>query len=249
MPKVKPQEPALFGDGELAAAPDNIVRDAQDCYNETAKGLPWRASTSLTEARRTALRRAVKDYGGLAGFRAAMERAAKSPFLLGKTGRTGIYKTWKPTLAFFCQPKSIENLMDGVYDPEPEETKRLVLPTTWKPPHLRDQKPFVPEPIEVRLASSIVSYRKIGNYARANEIELRLAEIEKRPPVLVPSPDARDPDVVPPKPMNGHDKPAPTVKTGSNYANPMQAGGVTDVVDQYDYDGVPEGQYEIEGED
>jgi hypothetical protein len=186
----KPKAAALFEDGELADAPDSLVQSAQDCYNETAKGLPWRQSTSLTEARKTALRRAVKDYGGLVGFRAAMVRAAKSPFLLGHTGRTGAFHNWKPTLAFFCQPKSIENLLDGVYDPEPEAPKRLHLPTVgFKPPHLKNMPAFVPEPREVRLAAMIASYRKHGDYQRANKIEEELAALENRSPVLVPAPD------------------------------------------------------------
>lgn len=186
----KSEASALFEDGELAAVPDNIIQSAQDCYNETARGLPWRQSTSLTEARKTALRRAVKDYGGIVGFRAAMTRASKSPFLLGHTGRTGAFHNWKPTLAFFCQPKSIENLLDGVYDPEPEAPKRIHMPTVgFKPPHLKEMPAFVPEPREVRLATMIASYRKYGDYQRANKFEEELAELQKRPAILVPAPD------------------------------------------------------------
>lgn len=186
----KPKSPALFEDGELAAAPDSLVQAAVDCYNETAKALPWRQSTSLTEARKTALRRTIKDYGGILGFKTAMARAAKSPFLLGHTGRTGVYKSWRPTLAFFCQPKSIENLLDGVYDPEPEVPKRIHLPNVgFKPPHLKNMPAFVPEPREVRLSAMIASYRKHGDYQRANKIEEELATLENRPAVLVPAPD------------------------------------------------------------
>lgn len=50
---------------------------------------------------------------------------------------------------------------------------------------------------EDRLRATIISYRKIGRWEDANRVERQLAAIEQRPPVEVPAPDARDPDVVP----------------------------------------------------
>lgn len=210
MPKPKAEQPSLLPEGEIAGAPDGIVRAALDCYNDTAKGLPWRQANCATEECRSKLRKAVKSYGGIVGFKAAMIRASKSPFLLAHTGRTGVYKNWKPTLAFFCQPKSIDSLLDGVYDPEPEEPAKVIIPSTWKPPHLAEQKPFVAEPKEVRLAAMIVSYRKHGYYDKANAIETELAALEGRPATHVPAPEvAREglPEQTRPAPR----KPAPTI--------------------------------------
>lgn len=45
------------------------------------------------------------------------------------------------------------------------------------------------ETLEERLAASIATYRKVGQYDRANVIEERLAGLLGRPPVLVPAPE------------------------------------------------------------
>lgn len=55
----------------------------------------------------------------------------------------------------------------------------------------------VEETREQRLASLIVSYRTAGRHEDANRIERELAILENRPPVEVPAPDARSPDIVP----------------------------------------------------
>lgn len=182
-------EPALFQDGEIAGIPDKIAQSAFDAWNETAKPLNWRAALVLTDARRKTLRRAVKDYGGLAGFREALVRASKSPFLLGHVGRSGAHKDWKPDLDFICQPKSIIRLLEGFYDGEIEQTKKVYIPQGYQPPHLKPTVPFVPEPRDVRLAAMVVSFRKVGKWADANRIEEELAKLQARPPVLVPAPD------------------------------------------------------------
>lgn len=208
-------EPALFEDGELPAVADNIAQAAQDAYNEAAKALPWRQSTSLTKARQAALRRAVQDFGGLAGFKAAIARAAKSPFLLGHTGRTGVYKNWRPTLAFFCQPKSIENLMDGVYDGEIEEVgpKKLHIPTQYQPPHLKPVEPFkTTETQEFRLEAMAASYHKVGRYKDEARVLEQLAKLTGRPFVMTPAPDVAG-LTIPPKEPEPPRRPPPTVTT------------------------------------
>ena len=99
---------------------------------------------------------------------------------------------------------------------------------------------------EDRMASSIVSYRKHGQWDRANKIEQELSVIQKRPAVLVPSPDAPNPDLSPRQsPTNG------SHGSAGKYANPR--GPVSDVVADEpppwsDAD-VPEGQYEVEADD
>lgn len=99
---------------------------------------------------------------------------------------------------------------------------------------------------EDRMASSIVSYRRHGQWDRANKIEGELAAIQKRPAVLVPAPDAPNPDLSPRQsPQSSRTRPAGV------YANPR--GPVSDVpADEpppwSDAD-VPIGDYEIEGEE
>lgn len=245
MPKAKPAAPALFADGELAEAPDNIVQSAYDAYNETAATLPWRQATVLTKARRATLKRAVQDYGGLAGFKAALARAAKSPFLLGHTGRSGVYKNWKPDIDFFCQPKSIGKLLDGVYDGDVEDLapKKLFIPSAYQPPHLKPAAPFVPEPRDVRLAGMVATYRKRGWWDKANTIEQELANLEGRPAVLVPAPDVAHLSTPPTngprvQPAVDESKLGPSRRNERNYSDSIPP-IVTDVDPGWDH--IPEG--------
>ncbi len=62
---------------------------------------------------------------------------------------------------------------------------------------------------EERLAGMIISYRKVGKHADANRLEEELAALEGRPPTLVAHPDARDPDMPPPRPKPPPYRPAP----------------------------------------
>jgi hypothetical protein len=198
---VKTAEPALFSDGELPPSPDRLAEQAKDAYNAIAKrlnvkGLVWHAVVNFTPKRQKKLKEALPVYGGLRAWEECLERASKNRFLLGKEGRNASHKNWKPDLEFFCQEKTIIRLTEGAYEADDyDEKAKMVLPTILA--KRAEEKPFVPEAREVRLAASIISYRKIGNHARANAIEEELARIEGRPPVLVPAPDARDPDVPP----------------------------------------------------
>ena len=196
-------EAALFADGELAEVPEKIVSDAVAIYNAIAKrlnvnGMVWREALAITAKRRTKLKAALKDYGGVRGWQQCLERAARNRFLLGKEGRSAAHRNWKPELDFFLQEKTVLRLVEGGYpadDGVSIEKPRLKLPTIYG--KKAEEKPFVPEDRATRLQAAILSYRKIGNYARANAIEEQLAALENRAPVLVPSPDAKDPDVVP----------------------------------------------------
>lgn len=107
---------SLFGDDELQGRPPPTVQKAVDLYNAIAEPLGWRKVVVLDSARRRSIPRAVKDYGGLGGFKAALERASRSSFLTGKVKAGNGHEGWKPSLDFFLQPKSIRNLLEGVYD-------------------------------------------------------------------------------------------------------------------------------------
>lgn len=238
----KPAAPALFGDDELHDAPEPIVTKAVEIFNavakrvnEAAKTQIWCEARALTAKRRKRLKTAIADYGGLRGFQGCLEDAARNAFLLGKEGRTGSHRNWRPDLDFFLQEKTVTRLLEGGYAPDAEDSKRIHMPTVWRPP-TADAKPFVQtETLEQRLAASIVSYRKIGNYKRANEIEERLAALEKRPPVMVPAPEVARvgfPDSPKPLPMRDSQK-----ATGATRdSNPH----VTDVSDEYD--SIPESE-------
>jgi len=193
----------LFRDGEIAEAPEKIVTDAVAIYNRIAKslngrGIVWCEAKALTDKRRKKIKGAIRDYGGLRGWEECLERASKNRFLLGKEGRSATHKNWKPELDFFLQEKTVLRLVEGGYPADDyDEKAKVVLPTVMRKGQ-EALKPFVTtETLEDRYRASIASYTKLGRFADANRIEEKLAALENRPPVLVPAPDARNPDVMP----------------------------------------------------
>lgn len=119
----KEAAPSLFGD-DLAEMPERIVVEMQEIYNEFADRVnagmgaaTWIKCLVLTKARRTRASVAAKDYGGVIGFRRALESVLTNDFLLGYEGRSGTHKTWKPDLGFFLQEKTIVKILEGSYAP------------------------------------------------------------------------------------------------------------------------------------
>src|SRR5882672_7032065 len=107
----------LFNDGELADHPPVMIKRAFDAYNTVALAAGWPQTANLTEGRKKALKVALKDCGGLAGWNLALARAAKSDFLCGKikTLRSPAgFKDMK--LGFLLYPKRLTSLLDGEYD-------------------------------------------------------------------------------------------------------------------------------------
>jgi hypothetical protein len=273
------QTPALFEDDQIADVPAKWATDALAAWNETAAKVGWPTARFLTEARRRALKRALKDYGSLVGFRANLEKAARSSFLTGKTTRDEKHAAWRPDLDWFIKPSTVVKILEDKYVDQaerqatPMSLSRQMDPTDQWGRWLRDYKlksfwpshlgprpeahdcrapkgmleacrerlgivasaPVV-ETREERLAGSIVLHRKYGRYDRANALEEELARLEGRPPVLVPSPDARDPDVVPPVQSAAESAAKARPKRDHRAFNTQ----VTDVIDVYDGD-IPEG--------
>ena len=85
-----------------------------------------------------------------------------------------------------------------------------------------------------RLAHSIATHRKLGNHARANALELELATLEGKSPVLVPPhPSVKDANA-PSGAKNGH-----SVDPRMGHNRPP--GPITDVDEDSGWDMVPEG--------
>lgn len=229
MPKAKAEAPALFADGELAAAPDVVLTEALAVFNAIVGRLNvdgktiWRGAKVLTDARRKRLKTAVQDCGGNSGWRKALEDAARNSFLLGKEGRNESHRNWIPDLDFFIQPKTVIKLVEGGYSASIEVRQKLHIPMAYAPRKV--EAPFVQtETLEQRLAASIVSYRRHGKYAEANRIEERLAALEKRDPVMVPAPEVAH---------IGMPERAPEIPRKPSYP-------VTDLVDEYDVPEAPD---------
>lgn len=197
MPKAK-VEPALFEVDELAPAPDKLLVDALAIFNEIvarvnveARGTIWNGAKVLTDARRKRLKIAVQDCGSLVGWRKVLEGASRNGFLLGKEGRTPAHRNWRPDLDFFIQPKTVVKLVEGAYSAALETPKRIFIPGASQPAHLKPAEPFkhdIESPAD-RMAFTIAKYRERGKWADANRVEESLAALQKRPAVLVPSPD------------------------------------------------------------
>lgn len=129
--KESPQPPKgageLFGE-EAEPEPADEPRIAFDLWNETARrcGLP--VAKHLDEARRRAIRKRL-ETGGLDDWRLAVAAVEASAFLRGqRPGSDG--RIFRADLAFVCQAKSYQRLIEGSYgqDAEPPATPAPVGP-------------------------------------------------------------------------------------------------------------------------
>lgn len=87
------------------------VREAVDVYNAEALRVGWPEAQKITDARRSAVRARLADVGGIEGWRFAMERAANSDFLTGKTT-----KPFSATFDWLTKQSNFTKLMEGNYD-------------------------------------------------------------------------------------------------------------------------------------
>ena len=182
----------LFQDGELAAHPEPILTQALAIWNEAAKAHNWAVAKVLDTQRKAALRRAVRDYGGIAGFRGALEKIARNDFIMGRIPPKAGFKQFKADLDWFIRPVTVRKVIEDFYEesvPKPSVYEKIRLMTPAAP----IPAPFVTtETKEDRLRAMITSYQKYGRYADANRIEEQLAKLEGRPPTLVPAPEVAD---------------------------------------------------------
>lgn len=200
------EPPPLFEDGEIAGQPNHIIKRAFAAYNAAARAAGWPETANLTESRQKRIKVAIRDCGGLAGWELALARAAKSDFLCGKTKSFRAPTGFKGTkLDFFLRADRRTSLLDGEYDnrapssePAPGKSFQQRMSAAARPGKPQEL-PFVQtETREERMRATILIYRKYGRHKDANRVEDALAVIEGRPPELVPAPDAKDPDNVPP---------------------------------------------------
>ena len=104
---------------EAGKADRDAIDKAVEAYNRTAKFAGWPACSRLTNTRQRALRMRLEDSGGISGWCAAMARATKSSFLLGRQGRDGDHASWRPNIDFFLRSEKFTKLMEGGYDDTP----------------------------------------------------------------------------------------------------------------------------------
>ncbi len=89
---------------------DSCVHLAFDLFNDFAESNGLSKAQVLNPKRRTHLKSRLKDCGGIDGWKTALEKMAKSDFLMGKTTE------WKANLDFMLQQSSFIKIMEGAYD-------------------------------------------------------------------------------------------------------------------------------------
>ena len=208
-------------DAPLIDTPDNVTVAFAIYQQEAARQEHWTRHRFMNATQKRSIKARLKEGGGIATWREAVTIASRSDFLCGKIiGKGGT--RFKMDLNFLCQPSSFGKIIDGFYTRN-EAPARIVMPSA-PPPHMQPRPVFVPEPRDVRLATMIASYRKVGRWKDANRIEEQLAALENRPPVLVAAPGEPFPQATA--------KPAPVSRKQATF---------TDVDDAPEWTEIPEG--------
>lgn len=83
---------------------------------ERAKPTPLPRCEKLTSERKSKLRARLKDIGGIEGWKAAIEKALASDFLMGRVRRDSAHRNWKLDIDFILNEAKFTKLMEGAYD-------------------------------------------------------------------------------------------------------------------------------------
>ncbi|MFG1250512.1 hypothetical protein [Xanthobacter flavus] len=97
-----------------AADRQDELAEALAAFNRMAAEVGLPEAQKLIRKRRLALKARLRDCGGIAGWRIAMDRVRASPFLRGDNDRG-----WRASLDFLLKPESFAKLMEGAYGPAP----------------------------------------------------------------------------------------------------------------------------------
>jgi hypothetical protein len=129
---------SLFQEGELGPHPPTSIRDAFDAWNAAAKAHGWPVAQILSDGRVTGLKRALRLCAGLAGWKAALEKAGQSAFLTGKTGRTQAHANWRPDIAFFTSERNLLKVIEGGFSDVPAAARE-----SWREKQAREAREAV----------------------------------------------------------------------------------------------------------
>ncbi|MFG1222157.1 hypothetical protein [Xanthobacter wiegelii] len=99
------------------------LAEALAAFNRMAAEVGLPEAQGLSRKRRLALKARLRDCGGIAGWRIAMDRVRASPFLRGDNDRG-----WRASLDFLLKPESFAKLMEGAYDPAPGARRQRAEP-------------------------------------------------------------------------------------------------------------------------
>lgn len=117
-PPLASSKPGLFDtdDDPPQLEPGSPLDQAYQVYAEIAERAGWAQIQKRTGGRDASLRKRLKDIGGTAGWKLALEKAEASDFLCGRTpGREG-QSPFRADLDFLIRESSFVKLMEGKYD-------------------------------------------------------------------------------------------------------------------------------------
>ena len=106
-----------------AADRQEELAEALAAFNRMAAEVGLPEAQGLSRKRRLALKARLRDCGGIAGWRIAMDRVRASPFLRGDNDRG-----WRASLDFLLKPESFAKLMEGAYDLAPGARRQRAEP-------------------------------------------------------------------------------------------------------------------------
>lgn len=122
MPKAKVEQVDMF-DG-VAPAPSPVVEEAQAIWNEHAAIYKWKKCQVLDKARQASIKRAVGDYGGIAGWRSSLSSVAKNRFVQGMIAPREGYKQFVANIDWFCRPVTVRKVLEDFYEDEGADKKK-----------------------------------------------------------------------------------------------------------------------------
>lgn len=109
-----PQLELLAQDVQLS--PSELKKRAVECFNAVAPLGGWVPIRALTKTRERGLEAALKRLGGLDGWAAMLETAAKLKFFDCTRPREGKHANWRPSLEFFLSETKQIRIAEGAYD-------------------------------------------------------------------------------------------------------------------------------------
>ncbi|MDZ5448616.1 hypothetical protein [Labrys sp. ZIDIC5] len=111
------------GKPESSKRGDDVEQAAAE-YTRIAEKAGWPKPQKLTDERKRKLKLRLEEAGGLQGWIAAIERAARSPLMRGENDRG-----WRASIDFFLKPSSFLRLIEGNYD-DKRRNSGSVIPRT-----------------------------------------------------------------------------------------------------------------------
>lgn len=111
VPSIK--EDSLLTQGSVSK--ENGLSLAVELWNDFAKKHGLADVRKISQARKSKLTARLKDCGGLDGWKAALEKVASSPGLLGKANGNG-HAGWRCSFDFLLSDQKFTRLMEGTYD-------------------------------------------------------------------------------------------------------------------------------------